>query len=72
MSRNRKVAKQKRTNHPKSNPALNPRKRKRADDVFRQRAKPTTDDLTERFNRRSPARVHQIPDLPKEEEQSAS
>jgi hypothetical protein len=71
MPINRKTAKQKRTTHPKGNPAQNPRKRKRADDVFRQRAKPITDDLTERFDHRSPTRVHQIPELP-EEERSAS
>ncbi|MDC4203313.1 MAG: hypothetical protein MPW14_03615 [Candidatus Manganitrophus sp.] len=64
MPSNKKVAKQKRTTHPKGNPAQNPRKLKRADNVYRKRAKPMTSDLTERFDHRSPTRVHQIPDLP--------
>ncbi|MBI3802584.1 MAG: hypothetical protein HY282_02340 [Nitrospirae bacterium] len=71
MPTHRKPAKQKRTTHPKGNPAQNPRKRKRADNVFRERAKPTTDDLTERFEHRAPTRVHQIVELP-EEDQSGS
>jgi hypothetical protein len=54
MPINRKTAKQKRTTHPKGNPAQNPRKRKRADNVYLKRAKPITDDLTERFDHRSP------------------
>ncbi|GEM_PF-5032363 len=64
MPINKKTAKQKRTTLLKGNPNRNPRKLKRADDVFRKRAKPTTDDLTERFENRSPTRVHQIPELP--------
>ena len=71
MPTNKKVAKQKRTTHPKGNPAQNPRKMKRADDVFRKRAKPTTDDLTERFEHRSPTRVHQIPELPEKGQRGA-
>lgn len=72
MPTNKKVAKQKRTTHPKGNPAQNPRKLKRSDNVYRKRAKPTTDDLTERFDHRSPTRVRQIPDLPEEEQTGAS
>lgn len=43
MPTNKKLAKQKRTTHPKGNPNQNPRKRKRADNVYLKRAKPTTD-----------------------------
>lgn len=64
MPINKKVAKQKRTTQPKGNPAQNPRKLERADDIFRKRAKPITEDLIERFDHRSPTRVHQIPELP--------
>lgn len=72
MPSNKKVAKQQRTTYPKGNPAQNPRKMKRVDNVYRKRAKPTTNDLTERLDHRSPTRVHQIPELPEEEEKSAS
>jgi hypothetical protein len=71
MPTNRKTAKQKRTTHPKGNPAQNPRKLKRADNVYRKRAEPMTSDLTERFENRSPTRVRQIPDLPEEEQSGA-
>jgi hypothetical protein len=67
MPINRKIAKQKLVSQRKGNPAQNPRKRKRADNVYLKRAKPITDDLTERFDHRSPTRVHQIPGLPEEE-----
>jgi hypothetical protein len=63
MPTNKKVAKLKRLSSPKGNPALNPRKMKRADNVYRQRAKPTSSDLTERFEDRSPVRVKQIAEL---------
>ena len=62
MSSNRKIAKEKRLSQPKGNPARNPRKRNRADNVLRQRAKPITSDITERLERRSPTRVHEIPE----------
>jgi hypothetical protein len=64
MPTNKKVAKMKRLSNPKGHPAQNPRKMKRADNVYRQRAKPTTSDLTERFETRSPVRVKQIAELP--------
>ncbi len=64
MPTNRKTAKQKRTTQPKGNPNQNPRKLKRADNIYRKRAKPMTSDLTERFDHRSPTRVHQIAELP--------
>jgi len=62
MSSNRKIAKGKRLSQPKGNPAQNPRKRNRADNVLRQRAKPITSDITERLEHRSPTRVHEIPE----------
>jgi hypothetical protein len=70
MSSNRKVAKEKRLSHPKGNPARNPRKRKRADNVLRQRAKPLTTDITERLEHRSPTRVHEISEVAEEREEN--
>jgi hypothetical protein len=64
MTANRKSAKLKRSSIPKGNPAQNPRKTKRAGNVYRQRAKPATSDLAERFETSSSVRVKQIAELP--------
>lgn len=67
----KKKTKQKRTTRPKGNPAQIPWKMKRADNVYRRQAKPTTSDLTERFDARPPVRVEQTSGWPSRDQRGS-